>query len=237
MSEIYGEQFFKEEGSHNFKSSEIVAPLVIDLIHPRTMIDVGCGAAPWAKSFQTRGVNAFGIDGDYVDRKLLLIDEKKFIPQDLESRFNLDKRLDLAVCLEVAEHLSPVRAETFVEDLVKISDVVLFSAAIAGQSGTHHVNCQFQSYWANIFKKFDYVPVDYLRPKIWNDTRINVIYRQNMFFYVYERSLSKYPVLFDFYCRNRDSQILNLVHPEFYMLYMDSMINQIVSLRNAINTR
>ena len=196
------------------------------------MIDVGCGAAPWAKSFQTRGVESFGIDGDYVDRKLLLIDEKNFLPHNLEERFDLDRRLDLVVCLEVAEHLSPERAETFVEDLVKISDVVLFSAAIAGQAGAHHVNCQFQSCWADIFKKFDYVPVDYLRQKFWSDDRIDVMYRQNMLLYIRERELSKYPVLFDFYCRNRDSQILDLVHPEFYMFYINALISKVRDLKH-----
>lgn len=57
-----------------------------------------------------------------------------------------NRRFDLAMTIEVAEHLTPVRADSFVEDLTRLSDVVLFSAAIPAQGGINHVNEQWQSY-------------------------------------------------------------------------------------------
>jgi hypothetical protein len=44
--------------------------------------------------------------------------------------------------LEVAEHLKPDRAGSFVADLCSASDVVLFSSALPGQDGDGHQNEQ-----------------------------------------------------------------------------------------------
>jgi 2-polyprenyl-3-methyl-5-hydroxy-6-metoxy-1,4-benzoquinol methylase len=66
-----------------------------------------------------------GLDGDYVDRKMLLIPEANFRPTDLRRRITADRRFDLAISMEVAEHLPYHRSETFVRDLVALSDVVL----------------------------------------------------------------------------------------------------------------
>lgn len=217
-SKIYNAQFFENEGSHNFKSAEMIVPLVLELVHPKNMIDVGCGVGPWVKVFQNHGVDSYGIDGDYVNKNQLLIDEKNFLPWNLESRFDLNKKFDLAITLEVAEHLTPQRAVTFVEDLTKLSDVILFSAAITAQGGTNHINEQFQNYWVEIFKKHGFVAIDYLRPQIWQDTRIEICYRQNILLYVRETSISKYPRLFNFYLKHCDEQILDVVHPEMFML-------------------
>ena len=65
----------------------------------------------------------------------------------------IGRRFDLVNCLEVAEHLDASRADSFVDDLCALGDVVVFSAAIPGQGGTHHVNEQFQSYWQERFRR------------------------------------------------------------------------------------
>ena len=57
-----------------------------------------------------------------------------------------------SISLEVAEHLSPGRAESFISDLCQAAPVVLFGAAIPGQGGVGHLNEQWQSYWANLFE-------------------------------------------------------------------------------------
>jgi hypothetical protein len=89
-------------------------------------------------------------------------------------------RFDLAVCLEVAEHLPASRAALFVADLVKLSPVVLFSAAIPGQPGVHHVNCQWPAYWADLFAFHGYGCRDEYRWPLWDDDRIESWYRQNV---------------------------------------------------------
>jgi hypothetical protein len=90
--------------------------------------------------------------------------------------------------MEVAEHLKESRAAGLVEDLTKLADVILFSAAIPGQGGTDHVNEQFLSYWTALFAARDYVLLDLLRPRIWNQAECDWTYRQNAVLFVQKQN-------------------------------------------------
>ena len=87
--------------------------------------------------------------------------------------------------LEVAEHLEEEAADNFVRQLTKISDRILFSAAIPDQGGLHHLNERPPSYWAKKFKTYGFNQLDFLRPLFWDDERIEWWYRQN--FLIYEK--------------------------------------------------
>jgi hypothetical protein len=79
----------------------------------------------------------------------------------------LDRKYDLAICLEVAEHLPVSSAGTLVDSITRASDLILFSAAIPLQTGTHHINEQWQDYWAALFDQRGFVASDIVRPAIW----------------------------------------------------------------------
>ena len=98
---------------------------------------------------------------------------KKFIEtQDLENNIQIESKFDLAITLEVAEHLSEIRADSFIDDLCALSDLILFSAAIPDQGGRHHINEQWQSYWEpKRFKQRGYHVYDIVRWKIWSSVR------------------------------------------------------------------
>ena len=228
---IYDENFYRSIKDSSYLSALNIAPIVIDLIHPKTMVDIGCGVGTWTRAFRDLGVDAYGVDGDYVDKSQLMIDEKFFLPWNLENRFDLTQKFDLAITIEVAEHLTPARAETFVEDLTKSSDVILFSAAISGQGGTNHINEQFQDYWKKIFEKYGFVAIDYLRPKIWNNDRIGVYHRQNIFFYVRLSELFKYPRLMKYYLDHQEDQIMNIVHPVLFIMRTQQFNNAILRVK------
>ncbi|MBR4382939.1 MAG: methyltransferase domain-containing protein [Selenomonadaceae bacterium] len=225
-NESYNENFYRGQKGDQLKSAPLILPLVAKFVHPRTVVDVGCGVGGWLDVWQNQSnTEIFGVDGDYVDRSQLLIDEKFFHAANLEERINLNRRFDLAMTLEVAEHLSPERADSFVEDLTKLSDVILFSAAIPAQGGVNHVNEQWPSYWAEKFLRFGYVGIDCLRPKIWHDNNIEVWYRQNIFIYAKSTELYRYPELQEFYLAHRDSTNFDIVHPQ-------SWLGNIITFRN-----
>lgn len=73
-----------------------------------------------------------GLDGNYVPAKYRVISEQEFCPTDLSNPIKLNKRFDLVISLEVAEHLPEKRAEGFIQDLCSLGDLVLFSAAVPG---------------------------------------------------------------------------------------------------------
>ena len=139
VRKFYDRRFYEESRDGSLASARVVVPLILDLVPVKSVCDVGCGVAPWLSVFRERGVHdILGVDGDYVDTKLLCIPADRFIPLDLSQPVTLERRFDLVVSLEVAEHLPESRAASFVHDLTALASVVMFSAAVPGQDGTHH---------------------------------------------------------------------------------------------------
>lgn len=228
-NQAYDENFYRAQKDGSFKSASAILPLVAEFIHPQSVVDVGCGVGTWLAFWKNLfNMEICGLDGDYVDRSQLFIDEKDFRPTNLEERITLERRFDLAMTLEVAEHLSPARADSFVEDLTKLSDVILFSAAITSQGGTNHVNEQWQSYWAKRFSRFGYVAIDCIRPEVWASEDVAFWYRQNTLIYVKSMELYRYPELQEFYLKHRDGIIYDAVHPQMW-------VSKIVYFRNVYN--
>jgi hypothetical protein len=167
---VYSHQFFDQQSAGSLGSAHVVLKVLFDIAPFKSVVDVGCGVAPWLRAAKDFGVNyAVGLDGDYVDRKRLLVEPVCFRPCDLEAEdlrrvVGDDGPFDLAICMEVAEHLSARRAPAFVTELCSLSDFVLFSAAIPGQGGTNHVNEQWPEYWAAMFANNSFVCFDVLRP-------------------------------------------------------------------------
>jgi SAM-dependent methyltransferase len=181
----YDDAFFRHQLETAERSASKVVPLVMEALAPASVVDVGCGVGSWLEGFTRHGVtDVLGVDGDYVDRSMLVVGPGQFVPRDLEQPLRLDRRWDLAVSLETAEHLSRGRAASFVEDLVALAPAVLFSAAIPGQSGVTHINLQWQDYWAGLFAQNGYRCVDYVRPRIWDDSDVEPWYAQNVLLYV-----------------------------------------------------
>lgn len=178
----YTEKFF----SHKQNAKRKAAIRVLRLVqsrqpHIQSIIDVGCGIGIWLDAAYELGIeDLLGLDGDWLDPKQLLIPEGNFKKVDLSKPFEISRSFDLAVSLEVAEHLPEQSAEGFVDQLTSLSTCVLFSAAIPGQGGVHHVNEQWPSYWVQLFEKNGFKLDDSIRPKIWKDSEFPSYYRQNI---------------------------------------------------------
>ena len=217
MTDQYTSQFYAERKSGSSESAKVIVPLVLGLIQCSSVIDVGCGTGEWLSVFRENGVtDILGVDGDYVDRDLLGIPGDRFLSRDLNSGFNLDRHFDLAVSLEVAEHLPPEGGERLVESLTTLSPIVLFSAAVPFQEGTNHINEQWPDYWVEQFRRRDFVPLDCLRNKLWRHERIDWWYAQNIMFYVRRDELSKHPRLQEFY-EGEFSEPLPIIHPSLWL--------------------
>ena len=123
-------------------------------------------------------------EGDYIKTQWLQVPYSCYNPVNLEERIMTDRKYDLCICLEVAEHLSEKRANSFVADLCEISDLILFSAAVKGQGGIHHVNEQELKYWIDKFSILNYRAFDIIRPRIQYDEKILWWYRQNCIVFI-----------------------------------------------------
>lgn len=220
-SEYYTDDFYNSTRDYSRQSAEVIAPLVIDLFPCKQVVDVGCGDGTWLKVFHKYGVEeVLGIDGDYIDTNILQIPEKNFISFDLNKEFRVDRKFDLVISLEVGEHLPEACADTFIDSLINLSSVVLFSAAIPNQDGPGHVNEQWQEYWAKKFHQRGYVAIDYIRKKVWSDDRVAYWYSQNTLLYIergylqdnlaLQQKINGYQV--------HDYSSISLVHPTLYLI-------------------
>jgi SAM-dependent methyltransferase len=222
MAQIsYSTEFFDEMVETNLSSARTVVPHVMSLISPKSVADIGCGEGIWLKAFMEAGVTeVFGADGEWVQKERLQFPASNFLVADLKEPISFSRRYDLSVCLEVGEHLPDATADTLVESLTNAAPVVLFSAAIPLQGGSHHINEQWPAYWAQKFAKHGYVPVDAVRRRVWDDKRVSFFYAQNIFIFVKESELSNYPKL-QAEIEAGNGQALPLVHPHMYLYYAE----------------
>lgn len=213
-SPFYNSSFYAENKKSNI-SANVISSLLYKFFKPKSVVDVGCGSGAWSCAFKKLGCDIVGIDGEYVRQEDLLIDRKTdFYEHDLEERLILDRKFDLAISLEVAEHLTPDRADSFVEDLTKLSDIVVFSAALPGQGGTNHINEQPHSYWVKKFSRFGYLPYDIIRPNICSNNGIELCYASNILVFskknVYDINFINYDDLQLFYFTKHPSRGVGL---------------------------
>lgn len=227
----YDKSFYEEQQDGSFLSARRVLPLVKNAFHPNSVLDIGCGVGYWLKVWKEDldTHDLLGIEGPYVTEDIFQLDKNFLRIADLKKPLNIERRFDLVMSLEVAEHIPADCADVFVENLVRAGDVVLFSAAIIAQLGTYHINEQMPEYWAAKFLTHDYVPVDFIRPLIWNDDKIQYWYRQNIIVFIRRNRLNDFPGLKPV-ADQSNPQFLLRIHPEKYFSYVNEA-NQLRTFR------
>jgi SAM-dependent methyltransferase len=179
----YGDDFYAFLSSFAVRSAQRVVPVVLAATGASSVVDFGCGQGAWLSVWKSAGLNVFGVDGPYVNQERLLIDGAEFRPADLAAPIDLGRRFDIVQSLETAEHLPEARAAGFIANLVAHGDLVLFSAAVPGQGGEHHVNEQPLEYWRALFRAQGFIPIDLVRPAVRGDADVQRWYRCNCIVY------------------------------------------------------
>jgi cyclopropane fatty-acyl-phospholipid synthase-like methyltransferase len=203
-------KYIHTERMHNTQAALEILPFVFQYHKPKSVLDIGCGNGSWLKAAIDLGVERVtGVDGIQVDDHQLNISKNDFLQHDLTRPLQLNKKFDLAISLEVAEHLPESAANNMVHILTTHSDCVLFSAAIPGQGGQYHVNEQWPEYWHQKFKAKGYLAYDIIRNEFWNNLNVFWWYKQNIVLYakkeIFENTTLKH------------TDIVNsFVHPELF---------------------
>lgn len=196
--------------TESIKSQEVILKFLFEYFCPESTVDVGCGSGHWTQTCHDLGVSvthAF----DFVD----LPGERNCNPEffyqhDLSQPISIQNQYDLAISMEVAEHIPAHRAEIFIDNLCSLADVVLFSAALPYQQGIGHVNEHWVEYWTRLFADRGYLCLDIFRQPLWNDLRIHYHYRQNTLLYINKSKRDR----FEKQGLKVTEQPLSLVHPE-----------------------
>lgn len=215
---LYQEEFYANLAGTSLPSARVVAPWLLEWAAPSSVVDFGCGSGMWLQAFSEAGVeDVFGLDGTWVDPEWVKLPPEHFRQVNFDQPIELERRFDLAVSLEVAEHVAPESAQGFVASICQASSLVLFSAATPHQEGEHHVNLQWPSYWEELFAAHDYVAVDCLRERLWDHPEVHWWYAQNAVLFVHRERLAELPTLQELHQRH-PGPLRSLVHPELLRL-------------------
>lgn len=164
-------------------SALAIVDLILQYISPMSVVDVGCGTGRFLEEFKKRGVDTIlGLDGP-ATKAVFEPDESCFLAVDLNQPTKLNRHFDLALCLEVVEHLPAESADQVVRQLTSLAPFVLFSAAHPGQGGQGHVNERWPVYWHQRFSQHDYVALDILRGPLCDHRLVLDCYRKNLVLY------------------------------------------------------
>jgi hypothetical protein len=188
----YSAQYYQDNvNDAAMSSASQVIPFLIEQLAPKSMLELGAGAGNWSKAALEHGIpDVLAVDGAWVQPERLRVPPANFLSHDLATPLSLHRSFDLALCLEVGEHLADADADTLVNSLTRHATVVVFGAAMPMQGGTLHQNEQWPAYWQKKFRARGYTPIDIIRPTFWPNDKVAYYYKQNTFIYVKEDAAS-----------------------------------------------
>jgi SAM-dependent methyltransferase len=217
LGSLYGENFYDRQMAASLASARKYLRHLWEYLQPNSVLDVGCGRGTWLRACRELGCNNLvGYDGPWNDQSKMVDTGIVFRGVDLNERFSPADKFDLAISLEVAEHLEVRYADRFVNSLAGCANSILFGAALVGQGGCNHINERMPSYWAHRFKQHDFVPFDLFRPMFWGDGEVCFWYRQNTFLYLRQGSAPYRAFKARGMDELADSAFMDCIHPELY---------------------
>lgn len=170
-------KIFHRYDGYNINSASVIVPEILNILKAASMralgvVDIGCGNGTFLSVFEKTGVKITGVDGAHVLAGALAKDWELLISSEYFVALDLNEELaksggvaiaqtlgqfDLALCLEVAVHLPEDKAADLVSLLCRLSDVIVWSAAIPGQTGENHFNERYPEYWVELFEKGGFI--------------------------------------------------------------------------------
>lgn len=151
---VYNEDYYTHtvEGPAA-RSSATIAKSIVNEFNPESVIDVGCGTGALLEALRGNGCKVFGLEYSEAGLEFCRARHLDVIKFDLEKDSLSDNRtFDVAVSMEVAEHLPEMIADRYIELLTQLSRNIIFTAAPPGQGGADHVNEQPPSYWIDKYQ-------------------------------------------------------------------------------------
>jgi 2-polyprenyl-3-methyl-5-hydroxy-6-metoxy-1,4-benzoquinol methylase len=202
----YSQEFYNSVSSRAVQSARITAGAIAGAIEPVSVVDIGSGQGVWLHTiseFVPTVKRAVALDiqshkSPFFDALLKSSIDFKFVEANFENSSTLpDEQFDMAICLEVLEHLTPDTAVEVARDIGKKCSCLIFSAAILGQGGTGHINEQKFSYWMQLMRDQGFIALDIFRPALRKADDVPSYYKQNMMFFWHPQNSKRNGVKID----------------------------------------
>jgi len=185
-SASYSPEYFQEDIF--LTDYQSVALAIFEIYQPKTLVDFGCGPGYLSREFAKLGVKVTAVDGfsnpDFANLSV------EFYRLDLNdpiaiNELLINRKFDLALSLEVAEHLQPEASPNLISWLTKLAPVVVFSAAVPSQGGLGHINLRQRDYWHSLFTRHEFLAADRIRERLRAIPSVASWYRYNILDYVH----------------------------------------------------
>jgi SAM-dependent methyltransferase len=150
LEELYTKDYYGTRMDWKPSQYNILARTFINTINPKSVVDVGCGNGVLLAGVPG-DIKVLGIEGSENGVKQSLVENSKILCHDLRTELNIQDRFDLVVSIEVAEHIEPKYADTFVDNLIILGDTIILTAS--NEQSPYHFNCQPKDYWVGLFNK------------------------------------------------------------------------------------
>lgn len=121
----------------------------------KSMLDIGCGPGQMVQIANDRGIDAWGVDGDFTIQYHPDIKKKVTIHDFTTGPYIPEQNFDLCWTVEFLEHVEEKYIPNYMAAIQKCNYVVC-TAAPPGHAGHHHVNCQPQDYWYDKFEEYGF---------------------------------------------------------------------------------
>lgn len=131
----------------------------------KVFLDIGCGNGAWIADALERGITAYGVDKnkwwkDEWDKKYP--GWKEFFIQKDFLKVKFDEVADLAICVEVLEHLTETQIKKWIARMAKITRWLVFtsnpySEGPAWDKYWGHKSIKPVNHWINAFKEYGFV--------------------------------------------------------------------------------
>lgn len=168
LTDIYDNEFFarhKPWKPEYFK----LADAIYGGWQPESVCDFGCGNGYLLEGLKKlnpdlkiHGIEGSHVAGEYWDASIRdhceVFDLRNLIQLWGRGGSIEPIKVDIGICLEVAEHIEQKHERTLIENIVRnVENVIIFSAAKPGESGDWHVNLQPQSHWIHLFAQYGWM--------------------------------------------------------------------------------
>jgi hypothetical protein len=110
------EDYNPAENTHTYAGAHAALSVLFPDRKPASLLDVGCGPGAWLRAATDLGIqDAVGVDGLDLEADRLFVPKSVIQVHDLDRPLDLGRMFELALCLEVAEHLSTEAADGLVK--------------------------------------------------------------------------------------------------------------------------
>ncbi len=154
---IYDNEFFKENKLEGLKMAGWFIPALQKVVGFHSLADIGCGTGHYLKYCLENGItDVFGLEGSPHAFESLAVDKKFVVMHDLRKPYAFNRKWNVAISIEVAEHVDRLYTNNYIKILTDASDTVVLTAAQPGQGGTAHVNEQKPEWWKKQFARVNF---------------------------------------------------------------------------------